>query len=468
MQRVLARRGEVVRLSVVVLAAALCGSARGQDLDTVWRQFRLGDKPQAVTDWGQLSAALVPRLTQGNEPLEATTERLRGPAMSVYPLVAPATVVVRTQGALGTGFVVDPDGWILTNHHVVEDARLDPKTQGLSVTVHFGRLNSEGFMELMPEAVAATVYKVSPEKDLALLKVPVGAGGDKPRPCVKLAAAAGKPGSDCVAIGHPKRGMLWLLRSGQVAGAGSWPADMIDVLMRRLTLADKDRAEFERAVAQADKRKVLISTCGLNPGDSGGPLVNAQGELIAVSFAIPSSGDEQDANLDKFSYHVHLDEVKAFLRDRPAAPLIQVPSPWPPATDFDFVDADGDGVPDLLAFSDLRRKGVTGLLFDLDQDSRVNKAKVIGASGLRTAWDFEFALHRVPNLRAFYDTDNDGAVDLILTMNEGAGALDSELYLENGVWKVREPQGTLLLDPGRFQDKKLQQRLKQLVPAIGR
>lgn len=146
----------MVGLSLAIMTAVLCGSSRGQDVDAIWRHFRVTDNAQAVTDWGQLSA-MVPRLRAGDEPLEATTETMRGGAADVYPLAAPATVFIQAGRASGTGFVVDPEGWILTNHHVIENGTVDPRTQALTVTVRFGRLNTEGFMELIQEEVTAVV-----------------------------------------------------------------------------------------------------------------------------------------------------------------------------------------------------------------------------------------------------------------------------------------------------------------------
>src|SRR5690606_9359602 len=119
------------------------------------------------------------------------------------------------------------------------------------------------------------------------------------------------------AIGHPTRGTLWTVRSGEVAGLGTWPADSVDVLSSSFQLTGTDKDNFAQSLAKSPKRKVVLSTCGINPGDSGGPLLNAEGELIAVTYAIPSGGSDRGVSFDKFSYHVHVDEVKDFIAKRP-------------------------------------------------------------------------------------------------------------------------------------------------------
>ena len=84
-------------------------------------------KEELVTNWSQLSAALnrIPKSDKWNP--RVNHDRERGVAAAVYPIVAPATVVVRCGHGHGTGFVVDPKGWILTNHHVYRSRGGRPK-----------------------------------------------------------------------------------------------------------------------------------------------------------------------------------------------------------------------------------------------------------------------------------------------------------------------------------------------------
>ena len=74
------------------------------------------------------------------------------------------------------------------------------------------------------------------------------------------------------------------------------------------------RSEAAEQLARTTPVRIVLSSCQANPGDSGGPLVSPAGELLGVTHAIPA-----EVRTDKFVYHVHLDEVRAFLSRTPDA-----------------------------------------------------------------------------------------------------------------------------------------------------
>jgi hypothetical protein len=272
-----------------------------------------------------------------------------------------------------------------------------------------------------------------------------------------------------VAIGHPAAGLLWSVRSGEVSGVGNWPHEMIDAVMARLSAEVKDRERVNTLIANMPKRRVVLSTCGLNPGDSGGPLVNIKGELIGVSFAVPRSDPERGVSLAKFSYHVHLDEVKAFLADRPAEPQVAVPDPWPTAVYCARLDLDDDGMPDTLAFGMERGQQIVGLVLDLDQDSDPEfKPSQLASPAGRRAWDFEFAIQRSPLHRTFYDTDNNGTIDLILTDNDQDGEADAVLRLNKGTWAKDEARGRKMIDQTLLDRQAMRERLVRILRNVAR
>ncbi|HTU22089.1 MAG TPA: trypsin-like peptidase domain-containing protein, partial [Gemmataceae bacterium] len=360
-------------------------------------------------------------------------EKSRGPAAEVYPRVAPAVVIVRTDKGHGTGAIIDPAGWILTNHHVIADAEIDPETGARKVTIHLGRLDGD-FMRLLPEGVPGLVYKSSEEKDLALIKLTRMPAGFKKLPFLALAKKAPGPGSDCVSVGHPASGLLWTVRGGEVAGVGDWPREMTDLAAAALGATADEREQLAKLLAKARQRKVVLSTCGINSGDSGGPLVNSKGELIAVTFAMPKEGNRGTA---KFSYHVHLDEAAAFVAERPKTPRLVVPDSWPAGVYCALRDLDEDGKIDTALFGAARTREITGLLLDLKEESdpRLKAADLSMPEG-RRGWHYQFALHLGSRMRAFYDTDNDGQFDLILFGGKGK-TVDYALRRDKDKW-VRE------------------------------
>ncbi len=391
-------------------------------------------------------------------------ETARG-AADVYARVAPAVVVVRTPNGHGTGFVIDADGWIVTNHHVVVHSPVDARNGVQVVTVHRGRLK-DGLMELDSKGMKAYVYKRDPNKDLALLKVVNAPRGPHRLPVLEIADRSPSLGASCLAIGHPAAAMLWTLRSGVVSAAGIWPKDMIDYVMAGLVMTkSRDRRRLRELIAAQPRRKVVISSCSVNPGDSGGPLVDEQGRVIAVTFAMPGEDSGGAASAAKFAYHVHLDELREFLKNRPDKPALYVPDPLPPATLAAVDDLDHDGVPDVLVFGMQPSGRPSGLWLDLDQNSApsVNEAVKRGAdldmALWQRLWDYEFALHTLPQPRAFYDTDDDGTIDVILLDSDRDGRADSELRLVDGQWKHGVANGRKLIDPQLIRNEDQQRRL---------
>ncbi len=212
-----------------------------------------------------------------SERPEATTARARGAGANVYPDVAPAVVLISTQTGHGTGFFISKDGWILTNAHVVDGTAYSHKHQGNVVTVLPGVIGSDGWMVESTQQLSAIVYRVSQRQDLALLKLTELPKDTTAVPFLRLAANIPKPGSECVAIGHPGIGSLWSVRQGEVTGVGKFPRDQAGIIAGLLQVSSGERKELEEQLAtHAEQKQVLQSNCEISGGDSGGPLVNPQ------------------------------------------------------------------------------------------------------------------------------------------------------------------------------------------------
>jgi putative serine protease PepD len=166
----------------------------------------------------------------------------------VYAAVSPSVVSVRTESGSGTGFLVDSDGTIVTNAHVVGDSS--------QVGVRF---DDKG------ELVDAQVLSVDTSTDLAALKVESVPDGVQP---LKLADSDQvRVGDTAVAIGYP-------LGLDRTATAG-----IVSGLERQISAPNGFSID-----------KVIQTDAAVNPGNSGGPLLNARGEVIGVNSQIATAG----------------------------------------------------------------------------------------------------------------------------------------------------------------------------------
>jgi S1-C subfamily serine protease len=443
----------ILRLSIAIAvvistSAAIAGSLAAQDAQVIESpKLRLPSDAQPVTNPSQLRKALVGKLP--DKPIQD-----KGPVSPLYPKIAPAIVLITSPYSSGTGFVVDREGWIITNHHVIALADVDEPTGAQKVDVSFGRLQ-DGKMQLIKEKIPAVVYKSSEEKDLALLKLARLPQGIDPLPTIGLASRAPRPGDDCASIGHPGPGTLWAARSGEVSGIATWPGELRKRLIDELTLPEQFRPEFEKWLATGPQRKVVVSTCSIAGGDSGGPLVNDQGQLIGVTFATPPAAKDSAV----FSYQVHVDELRAFLEERPTSPTGYVPDPWPKALLSQALDLDKDGTVDTAVFGLQRGSESTGIVVDLDQDSeKKNPGKKPKEIIDTHAWDFEYSLVPGQITSEFYDTDNDGLIDLVMI---GAPKQPILILRKGDRWKSKKAHGETYSDPNLFTDPMLRERFQQ-------
>lgn len=191
----------------------------------------------------------------------------RANTVEVAKLVLPSSVTIRVQGAsadggaTGSGFVLDKEGRVMTNNHVVAEA-----ADGGKIQVIF----SDG------RRAAAEVLGRSPSYDLAVIKVeaspdlvPIQIGD----------SAATQVGDPAIAVGSP-------------LGLGGTVTEGI--------ISAKDRPVVVGGSGGTDQPQAFLNAiqtdAPINPGNSGGPLVDAGGRVIGVNSAILTMGESQGEN----------------------------------------------------------------------------------------------------------------------------------------------------------------------------
>ena len=146
----------------------------------------------------------------------------------------------RRSSALGSGFVISEDGYVVTNNHVIESAD--------EIIIEF----------FSGEEMTATLVGTDPKTDIALLKVDT----DEPLPFVSFG------NSDTARVGD------WVVAMGNPLGQGfSVSAGIVSARNRALSGTYDDYIQTDAAI---------------NRGNSGGPLFNLDGEVVGVNTAILS------------------------------------------------------------------------------------------------------------------------------------------------------------------------------------
>ena len=240
------RIGISLALSMALLAGAL-GGGIGFFASRIF-----DDGPHRPDD-----GLVAPRNNATLTTTQSSVSRSDGSVAAVAAKVLPSVVSISTRSnsgaGTGSGFIIRPDGYILTNNHVVSDAA---NNQG-KITVS---LNND-------QQYSAKIVGRDPSYDLAVIKI--AASG---LPALSLGNSdEAVVGDQVIAIGSP------------LGLKGTVTTGVISAKNRPVTAGGN--ADGESAFINA-----LQTDAAINPGNSGGPLVNASGAVIGVNSAIASLG----------------------------------------------------------------------------------------------------------------------------------------------------------------------------------
>lgn len=176
--------------------------------------------------------------------------------------------------SLGSGIIVKPEGYILTNYHVIQEA------DEVQVTLHDGR------------KFTAQVKGRDVRSDLAILKIDA-----QDLPVARLGESAKvRTGQWVIAIGNP---FGYLLKDQQATVT----VGVVSATHRKLPDAGLGQGPYYFDLIQTD--------AAINPGNSGGPLVNLKGEVIGINMAIFST----TGGYQGLGFAVPVDVAKNVLED---------------------------------------------------------------------------------------------------------------------------------------------------------
>lgn len=186
----------------------------------------------------------------------------------------------------GSGFAISRDR-IVTNNHVVQELRTDPRLRLLIVPGDGG------------EASPAQIVSYSPRNDLALIQIT----GDLRLPPLTIAGAADADSGDAYSVGYPQN-----VDIAQGLGMGDVFRATPPVKARGALAGRRPSREFD----------TILHTAPIARGSSGGPLLDTCGRVVGVnSFGASSSGADAE-----FFFAVSMRELLPFLRANDVQPRV--------------------------------------------------------------------------------------------------------------------------------------------------
>jgi serine protease Do len=247
--------------------------------------------------------------------LVAGAARAEFSASAVYRGASPSVVVIfgfdsAGNTSSGTGSIVTREGIVLTNHHVIFDAKTGRPYKNIRVVLKPERVTGDVKIDLK-DHYSVRVVSRDESLDLALLQI---LGAPKNLSVLPLGDSEHVDvGTSVAAIGHPGGGGLWTLTTGTISSR---------------------RRDGTRDVFQTD--------AAINPGNSGGPLLDGQANLIGINTFVRRV-NKQGLPLEGLNYSLRSSLARNWMASRgvqvamaepvadryeaPAAPSQPAPAP---------------------------------------------------------------------------------------------------------------------------------------------
>jgi serine protease Do len=231
-----------------------------------------------------------------------------GYALSESSETGAAAAMITRQRATGSGVILSSDGYILTNGHVVTNAR--------RVRVRLATEGPAGHSKMEPagKILDARVVGIDRDTDLAVIKIE-------------------KTGLDTLPLGDSDT-----LRQGQLVMAFGNPLGLENSVSMGIV------SSVARQIKPDDFMVYIQTDAPINPGNSGGPLVDADGNVMGINtfifsqsggseglgFAIPSNIIKNVFEQLRDAGHVHRGEIGVFAQSvtPPLAAALTLPQDW--------------------------------------------------------------------------------------------------------------------------------------------
>lgn len=175
-----------------------------------------------------------------------------------------------TAAASGSGFIISSDGYILTNHHVID------ASDSVTVTLYSGQTHE------------AKIVGFDESNDIAVLKVEAQGLS----PVILGDSDQMNIGDDVLAIGNPLGELTFSLTAGKISA--------------------KDR---EVTFSNGVMMNLMQTDCAINSGNSGGALFNLYGEVIGVTNAKYSGSSQSSASIDNIGFAIPLNAIRSIVED---------------------------------------------------------------------------------------------------------------------------------------------------------
>ena len=239
----------IAKYIALALICSLCGGVVGSGIT-----YFVTDKSGGNSSYSN---------TVVTDPVSFATDNTALSAADIYKKVAPAVVMVSTKSVqsvngwfqqetegMGSGFIINNDGYILTNYHVIDGAK------EVTVTLSDGR------------EVIASVVNYDSEQDVAMIKL--NEDIDVPGVVELGDSDALQPGEEVLAIGNPLS------------------KELSSTLTKGIVSALNRSVETESGVST----NLIQTDTAINSGNSGGPLINTKGQVIGINTLKASDGAE--------------------------------------------------------------------------------------------------------------------------------------------------------------------------------